>query len=411
MAEEPTPHALLAAPPIVVPHMPDLSPDGAAGSPAVSALGGPPPTVSPMAPAISASSLDEKAKTTKSQTGMNGGRWTEQEHQSFLAGLRLYGREWKKVASKIKTRTSAQIRSHAQKYFAKLARDDEARKQSGLLHHFQHPQQHHAQQHAHLHASDAGRAGYLSDGGSSTTTTTGNNSGDDAADHEHEQTSRPLLAALPSASAAASSAASSAGVPSARPILPIHPHPYPAAQVAQASPSAGTLLATKKRARSLVGGDVGQLKQRKTSATASPSSVDRLPSPEELLERVSPSVRQRLASLIEAEICALQVLSCCAWLTQQSSSPSPSQPQDAALLSSMLAATGPAPPRGAGLPQHLALQHQSSPHHLRSPHLASFSASTAASSAVSSSSSAAAAAFASKSPAAMGFAMRTSSIF
>ncbi|EGZ17910.1 hypothetical protein PHYSODRAFT_373030, partial [Phytophthora sojae] len=53
---------------------------------------------------------------------MNGGRWTEQEHQSFLAGLRLYGREWKKVAAKIKTRTSAQIRSHAQKYFAKLAR-------------------------------------------------------------------------------------------------------------------------------------------------------------------------------------------------------------------------------------------------------------------------------------------------
>ncbi|KAF0693011.1 Aste57867_15960 [Aphanomyces stellatus] len=58
-----------------------------------------------------------------SGSAMNGGRWTEQEHESFLAGLHLYGREWKKVAAKIKTRTSAQIRSHAQKYFAKLAKD------------------------------------------------------------------------------------------------------------------------------------------------------------------------------------------------------------------------------------------------------------------------------------------------
>lgn len=34
----------------------------------------------------------------------------------------MYGREWKRVAADIKTRTSAQIRSHAQKYFAKLAK-------------------------------------------------------------------------------------------------------------------------------------------------------------------------------------------------------------------------------------------------------------------------------------------------
>ncbi|ETV71925.1 hypothetical protein H257_12759 [Aphanomyces astaci] len=54
---------------------------------------------------------------------MNGGRWTDEEHERFLAGLTEHGREWKKVASKIKTRTSAQIRSHAQKYFAKLAKD------------------------------------------------------------------------------------------------------------------------------------------------------------------------------------------------------------------------------------------------------------------------------------------------
>ncbi|GLD99287.1 hypothetical protein PINS_up008005 [Pythium insidiosum] len=394
--------------------MPDLSDVAAAtGSPAVSALGAPPPppTVSPMAPAIS-QSLDEKAKTTKSQSGMNGGRWTEQEHQSFLAGLRLYGREWKKVASKIKTRTSAQIRSHAQKYFAKLARDDEARKQSGLLQHLQqhphpHPHPHPHAQHSqpqppHPHAG-AMHSGYLSDGGSSTTTTTGNNSGDDAAETDHE---RPLLAAMPS----------SAPVPAqTRPMLPIHPYPTAAtpASAAQQSPSPSTvtLLSAKKRARSLVG-DLGPAKQRKTTVNTSPSSVDRLPSPEELLERVSPSVRQRLASLIEAEICALQVLSCCAWITQQQlqhqqqQQQQPHQPQqslpDASLLSSMLGSSS----HARALHPQLS-SHQPSPHHLRSPHLASFGTTPPTSAATPSPSAFAA----SKSPAGMSFAMRTSSIF
>ena len=57
--------------------------------------------------------------------GKHVGRWTAEEHSAFLVGLRAYGREWKKVAQQIKTRTSAQIRSHAQKYFAKLAKDGE----------------------------------------------------------------------------------------------------------------------------------------------------------------------------------------------------------------------------------------------------------------------------------------------
>ena len=54
---------------------------------------------------------------------MSHGRWSAEEHKAFLTGLRDYGREWKKVANAIKSRTSAQIRSHAQKYFAKLAKD------------------------------------------------------------------------------------------------------------------------------------------------------------------------------------------------------------------------------------------------------------------------------------------------
>lgn len=56
-------------------------------------------------------------------SGTSYGRWTLEEHEGFLEGLKLHGREWKKVSGMIPTRTSAQIRSHAQKYFAKMAKE------------------------------------------------------------------------------------------------------------------------------------------------------------------------------------------------------------------------------------------------------------------------------------------------
>ena len=48
------------------------------------------------------------------------GRWTTKEHETFLQALKLYGKEWKKVAAMVKTRTVVQTRTHAQKYFQKL---------------------------------------------------------------------------------------------------------------------------------------------------------------------------------------------------------------------------------------------------------------------------------------------------
>jgi SHAQKYF class myb-like DNA-binding protein len=48
------------------------------------------------------------------------GRWTRAEHQAFLVALQQYGKEWKKVAAHVKTRTVVQTRTHAQKYFQKL---------------------------------------------------------------------------------------------------------------------------------------------------------------------------------------------------------------------------------------------------------------------------------------------------
>ena len=48
------------------------------------------------------------------------GRWNKEEHIRFIKGCLLYGNNWKKVKKYVKTRSSAQIRSHAQKYLIKL---------------------------------------------------------------------------------------------------------------------------------------------------------------------------------------------------------------------------------------------------------------------------------------------------
>lgn len=45
------------------------------------------------------------------------GRWTDAEHHKFLQAIRLFGKDWRKVQEYIGSRTGAQIRSHAQKYF------------------------------------------------------------------------------------------------------------------------------------------------------------------------------------------------------------------------------------------------------------------------------------------------------
>lgn len=57
--------------------------------------------------------------------GENTGRWSNEEHGAFLEGLKAHGKEWKKIAKMIETRTVVQIRTHAQKYFQKLAKSRE----------------------------------------------------------------------------------------------------------------------------------------------------------------------------------------------------------------------------------------------------------------------------------------------
>lgn len=49
-------------------------------------------------------------------------KWSDDEHRMFLEGMKLYGRSWARVATHVQTKSTVQIRSHAQKYFNRLKR-------------------------------------------------------------------------------------------------------------------------------------------------------------------------------------------------------------------------------------------------------------------------------------------------
>ncbi|KAH9128563.1 hypothetical protein LEN26_009089 [Aphanomyces euteiches] len=64
------------------------------------------------------------------------GRWTLDEHERYLVGMLMFPNgPWKRVAAVVQTRTERQLRTHDQKYKAKLARrhQQRLRRSGGLM--------------------------------------------------------------------------------------------------------------------------------------------------------------------------------------------------------------------------------------------------------------------------------------
>ena len=61
--------------------------------------------------------------SVETSTPHNTGAWSAEESSAFILGLEQFGRDWKKIATLVTTRNLTQIRSHAQKYFKKQAKD------------------------------------------------------------------------------------------------------------------------------------------------------------------------------------------------------------------------------------------------------------------------------------------------
>ena len=62
-------------------------------------------------------SIKPKAEVNEA---INKGRWSKKEHNLFLYGIIKYGNNWKQIKDLIQSRSNAQARSHAQKFFIKL---------------------------------------------------------------------------------------------------------------------------------------------------------------------------------------------------------------------------------------------------------------------------------------------------
>ena len=57
----------------------------------------------------------------------NKGKWTQSEHETFLEGFNMYGNNWYMISTIVTTRTSTQLRNHAQTYHASLLPDSRVR--------------------------------------------------------------------------------------------------------------------------------------------------------------------------------------------------------------------------------------------------------------------------------------------
>ncbi|KAJ1981039.1 hypothetical protein H4R35_000882 [Dimargaris xerosporica] len=66
----------------------------------------------------------KRAKPLTTDSPYRTGAYLDEERQRFAEALELYGRDWKQVVAHVATRDEKSIRSHAQKHFIKLYRDN-----------------------------------------------------------------------------------------------------------------------------------------------------------------------------------------------------------------------------------------------------------------------------------------------
>ena len=52
------------------------------------------------------------------------GRWAASQNDRFMTAIEKYGRNWSEVQKKVRTRSIAQVRSHAQKIFLNMSKED-----------------------------------------------------------------------------------------------------------------------------------------------------------------------------------------------------------------------------------------------------------------------------------------------
>lgn len=60
------------------------------------------------------------------------GRWTAKEHAQFLEGYEKFGKDWKRIAEFMGTRSNVQCRTHAQKFFKKRSSSSESTSQDSI---------------------------------------------------------------------------------------------------------------------------------------------------------------------------------------------------------------------------------------------------------------------------------------
>ncbi|CAG7893557.1 unnamed protein product [Brassica rapa] len=80
-------------------------------------------------------SADEAVPVSSNRERKRGVPWSEEEHKLFLLGLEKVGKgNWKGISQKfVKTRTSTQVASHAQKYFLRRSNLNRRRRRRSSL--------------------------------------------------------------------------------------------------------------------------------------------------------------------------------------------------------------------------------------------------------------------------------------